>query len=62
MARRQSVIMTTNETDAMRDALEKQVKEYRAAVDQAEKALDMKRRILERLENELKTLGSPMAK
>ena len=56
MARRQSVIMTTNEKDAARDSLEKQVKEYRTAVEQTEKALDMKRRILERLENELKAL------
>ena len=61
MARRQSVIMTTNEKDAARDSLEKQVKEYRTAVEQTEKALDMKRRILERLENELKALGTSVA-
>jgi hypothetical protein len=66
MARRQSVIMTTNEREALLDSLDKQIKEYEKAIVAATEALAMKQRVLERLihdrrQLDVETNGSEVA-
>jgi hypothetical protein len=58
MARRQSVIMTTNEREALLDSLDKQIKEYEKAIVAAEAALAMKQRVLERLIHDRRQLDA----
>lgn len=53
MARRQSVVMTTNDNAAINDSLTRQIREYEKVIQETEQVLEMKKRVLSNLRLEL---------